>query len=155
VQQGVAAKPGDELSFSLRVENGGDEPAVDVIVTDDLSKDLEVLEVTTTKGRATVEGQRVTVDGIDTVDRGFPVEVEVLVRVRDDAPAPLEVKSMAYVKSANCGEHSAECIWWGLPVTGTRGRPQRNLWIAAVGLAVLVALGVWEGVRFRRRSHTS
>jgi uncharacterized repeat protein (TIGR01451 family) len=51
------ALPGEEVTFTLEVTNRGQAAAVDVVVTDDISPYLEILEVTTTQGTVTIESR--------------------------------------------------------------------------------------------------
>lgn len=86
------ALPGEEVTFTLEVTNRGQAAAVDVVVTDDISPYLEILEVTTTQGTVTIEGQRITVH-VGVVGPGFVVEIFIRTRVREDVPLPSTIEN--------------------------------------------------------------
>jgi uncharacterized repeat protein (TIGR01451 family) len=86
------ARPGEEVTFTLEVTNRGQAAAVDVVVTDDISPYLEILEVTTTQGTVTIEGQRITVH-VGVVGPGFVVEIFIRTRVREDVPLPSTIEN--------------------------------------------------------------
>jgi uncharacterized repeat protein (TIGR01451 family) len=154
---GVADEEGSLVEYKVIASNAGNQAAVGVVVTVTVDSHFEIVEVTRTQGEVTVDGQVVTVDvGVMGTEPGFHVEVVVRCRVRSDVGEDVDIGNVASaaVTSHNCGDQRAIC-GWVLPVTGTRGRPQRNLWIAAVGLTIVVAIGVWEGIRLRRRNRAS
>jgi len=148
--------PGDEVTFTLEVTNRGQESAVGVVVTDEISEYLEILEVTTTQGTVTIEGQTVTVD-IGVVGPDFVVEIVIRTRVRDDTPAPVEMENVAVISSPNGGDRTSQtCTQKAsqvLPVTGRL----LELWPTNVLLGLLLAvvlLGggvVAAGIRMSRR----
>jgi uncharacterized repeat protein (TIGR01451 family) len=141
------ALPGQEVTFTLEVTNQGNESAVGVVVTDEVSEYLEILEVTTTQGTVTIEGQKITVD-IGVVGPGFVVEIVIRARVRDDAPSPLEIENFARLTSHNGGERISQTViltvYRPLPVTG--GLPAPWLICVLLGGALMAA-----GMRMSRR----
>jgi len=90
--QPTQALPGEEVTFTLEVTNRGNAAAVDVVVTDEISPYLEILEVTTTQGTVTIEGQRITVY-VGVVGPGFVVEIVIRTRVREDVPLPSTIEN--------------------------------------------------------------
>ena len=148
--------PGDEVTFTLEVTNHGRESAVGVVVTDEISEYLEILEVTTTQGTVTIEGQTVTVD-VGVVGPDFVVEIVIRTRVRDDTPAPVEMENVAVISSPNGGDRTSQTCTQKtsqvLPVTGRL----LKLWPTNVLLGLLLAvvlLGggvVAAGIRMSRR----
>ena len=143
----LEALPGEEVTFTLEVTNQGQAAAVDVVVTDDVPQYLEILEVTTTQGTVTIEGQTVTVE-VGVVGPGFVVEIVIRTRLREDTPAPLNLENVAVLVSANAGQRtSLPVIIYVpglLPVTGRL----LALWLAYVILGGgLAALGIRLGKR--------
>lgn len=115
------ARPGEEVSFTLRVFNQGNIAAVDVVVTDDIPAYLEIIEVTTTQGVITIDGQRITVK-VGTIGPEFEVQIVIRARVRPETPAPLTLENVAILACPNCHDRWArteiEIIGPDLPVTG-------------------------------------
>jgi uncharacterized repeat protein (TIGR01451 family) len=133
------ALPGEEVTFTLEATNRGQESAWGVVVTDEVSEHLQILEVTTTQGTVTIEGQKVTVD-IGVIGPGFVVEIVIRARVREDAPVPLELENVAVLTSPNGGYRTSQTVTVMvptpmLPVTGG----QLVLWPAYVLLGLLLA----------------
>jgi uncharacterized repeat protein (TIGR01451 family) len=115
------ARPGEEVTFTLHVVNRGNIAAVDVVVTDDIPAYLQILEVTTTQGVVTIDGQRVTV-AVGTIGPDFEVQMLIRTRVRPETPAPLTVENVAILACPNCHDRWAraevDIVGPDLPVTG-------------------------------------
>jgi len=146
------ALPGERVTFTLEVTNRGQHAAVDVVVTDQVSSYLEILDVTTTQGTVTVEGQNVIVQ-IGTVGPDFVVEIVIQTVVRLDTPVPLDVANVAQLRSPNSTDRTSPPVTIKisdtlLPQTGGR----TVVWMAPALLAGgLLALGV--GLQRRKRTH--
>ncbi len=145
------ASPGELVTFVLEVTNQGNTAAVDVVVVDRVSEFLEILEVTTTQGEIQVDEQLVTVE-VGTVGPAFLVEIVIRTRVRDDAPAPLDIENVAELSSPNGGNRTTTPVIIPvpssilMPTTGfSTARPQGVL------LIVLAAVFVGVGVIGRRQ----
>jgi hypothetical protein len=91
------------------------------VVTDDIPAYLEILEVRTSQGEVSIDGQRVTVE-VGTMGPEFQVSIEIRTRVRPETPAPLTVENVAILACPNCHDRWAraevEITGPGLPVTG-------------------------------------
>ncbi|UCC61611.1 MAG: isopeptide-forming domain-containing fimbrial protein, partial [Anaerolineae bacterium] len=109
------ALPGEEVTFTLEATNQGQESAWGVVVTDEVSEHLEILDVTTTQGTVTIEGQKVTVD-IAVIGPGFVVEIVIRARVREDAPASLELENVAVLTSPNGGYRTSQTVTVSVPI---------------------------------------
>jgi len=136
------ASPGKEVAFTLRVVNNGNVGAVGVVVTDDIPAYLEIVEVTTTQGEITIDGQRVTVQ-VGTVGPDYEVTVVIRTRVRPETPAPLTVENVAILSCPNCHDRWARTLvditGPDLPVTGGLG----TWWMVAACLGTgLVGLSL-------------
>jgi len=99
-------KPGEDVIFTLHVVNRGNVAAVEVVVTDDIPAYLEIREVTTSQGKASFVGQRVTVQ-VGTMGPDFAVTILIHTRVKDDTPAPLTVENVAILACPNCSDRWA------------------------------------------------
>jgi uncharacterized repeat protein (TIGR01451 family) len=140
------AFPGELVTFVLEVTNLGNVAAVDVVVMDQVSEFLEILEVTTTQGEVRVDYQLVTVE-VGTVGPEFLVEIVVRTRVRDDAPVPLDIPNVAELSSPNGGDRTTIPVTISvpssilMPTTGLSTiRPQGALLILFA--AVFVGVGL-------------
>jgi uncharacterized repeat protein (TIGR01451 family) len=144
------AMPGQEVTFTIEVTNRGRQAAVDVVVTDDVPEYLEIMEVTTTQGIVTVEGQRVTVE-VGTVGPGYFVEIVIHTRVRSDTPALTVMENVAILKSPNGGERTTPPVIIDVPVPnlpqtgGIRPSSSGIAWVGA-GIAVLALAVIGMGM---------
>ena len=118
---------------------------MDVVVTDDVSQYLEILEVTTTQGTVTIEGQTVTVE-IGVVGPGFVVKIVIRTRLREDTPAPLNLENVAVLTSPNAGQRTSLTVIIHVPgLLPVTGRLLAS-WLAYVILGGgLAALGIRLG----------
>jgi uncharacterized repeat protein (TIGR01451 family) len=138
------AAPGDEVTFTILVTNQGGQAAVDVVVTDELSEYLEILEVTTTQGTVTIEGQKVTVQ-VGTVGPGFVVEITIRTRVREDTPTPLNLENLALLKSPSSQDRQSPPVIVVislpglLPTSGAQGIGMTVPLILGCGLTTMLA----------------
>jgi uncharacterized repeat protein (TIGR01451 family) len=96
-------RPGEEVTFTVIARNEGNIAAVDVVVTDDIPAYLEILEVTSTQGEITIEGQRITVQ-VGTIGPGYEVQIVIRALVRAETPAPLTLENVAILSCPNCAE---------------------------------------------------
>jgi uncharacterized repeat protein (TIGR01451 family) len=140
------AFPGELVTFVLEVTNAGNTAAVDVVVTDQVSEFLEILEVTTTQGEIRIDEQLVTVD-VGTVGPEFLVEIVIRTRVREDAPAPLGIENVAELSSPNGGDRTTMPVIVSvpgsilMPNTGlSTARPQGILLVLFAAVSVGVGL---------------
>jgi uncharacterized repeat protein (TIGR01451 family) len=143
-------QPGDKVTFTIEATNTGDQAAVNVVVTDEISEWLEILDVTTTQGTATVDGQTVTVD-VGVIGPEFVVQIQIQAQLREDTPIPIEIENVAVLQSPNGGEEQSAPVVLRvltlLPETGAH----LTLWLPLVliGLAS-VGGGVWRWQTARR-----
>ena len=141
----LEALPGEEVTFTLEVTNQGQAAAVGVVVTDDVPQYLEILEVTTTQGTVTIEGQTVTVE-VGVVGPGFVVEIVIRTRLREDTPGPLDLENVAVLVSPNAGQRISLPVIIHVPgLLPVTGRLLAS-WLAYVILGGgLAALGIRLG----------
>jgi uncharacterized repeat protein (TIGR01451 family) len=147
------ALPGEEVTFHIQATNKGKKATVDVVVTDVIPEYLEILQVTTTQGTFTIEGQKVTIN-MGIIGPGFVVEATIRTRVREDAPAPLEMENLALLRSPNGGERTSSPVIISIPAPGLprTGRPKAPWLVSAIvgsGLAML-AVYLWRNRSARR-----
>lgn len=82
------ARPGQNVVFTIRVQNIGNAPARNVVVRDDVPAAFEIINATSSAGTATVSGPTVAV-AIDELNPGQTVIVTVVTRLRPDATGEL------------------------------------------------------------------
>jgi uncharacterized repeat protein (TIGR01451 family) len=75
--------PGDLVTFVIQVCNVGDDTCKDVVVSDDLPDELEVVSASASQGRAVVVGDDVRAEFGDLLP-GVCAELTIVARVRDD-----------------------------------------------------------------------
>jgi uncharacterized repeat protein (TIGR01451 family) len=75
--------PGDLVTFVIQVCNVGDKTCEDVVVSDDLPDELEVVSASASQGRAVVVGDDVRAEFGDLLP-GVCAELTIVARVRDD-----------------------------------------------------------------------
>lgn len=146
------ALPGEDVTFTLKVTNQGQQAAVGVVVTDEVPEYLEIIKVTTTQGAVTIEGQTVTVD-IGVVGPGFVVEIVIHTRVRENTPAPMDMENVALLTLPNSGDRTSPPVVVTVPgpLLPPTGRPAIS-WPACVLLGIgLATLGAWLGKRKQAR----
>jgi len=147
------ALPGEAVDFYLQVSNQGKDAAVDVVVTDEVPDQFEILSVETTQGVVTIRGQTVTVE-VGVVGEGFTVDIVIHTRVREDVLTPVQVENLAILTAANSGDRTASdtttILSVSLPITGFSDASVLTLVIASAGVALLVLFGLWEGNPLRR-----
>ncbi len=100
-----APRQGETVVFTIRVQNTGDTPARDVVVQDNMPGTLEVLDVATTAGTASVRGPTVRVE-IPQLDPGASVVITIRARLRPDARG--ELVNIVIVRANNSGGASVE-----------------------------------------------
>ncbi|MBN1485525.1 MAG: DUF11 domain-containing protein [Chloroflexia bacterium] len=151
--------PGDDVTFTIIVTNEGSADAHNVVVTDTLPAELVLLDVTTSKGTVTIDGNSFQVD-IGTVSPGEVVTIIVQARVLEDTPVDIIIINVARMRSdEGSGEASVEfpvkeaCETPSeLPPTGsTMAQPSAGFrpGLLLAGLLLLV-LGTGLNLRARR-----
>jgi uncharacterized repeat protein (TIGR01451 family) len=141
------ALPNEQVDFTIQVTNKGTVAAIGVVVTDEVSEYLEILDVETTQGTIQVTGQLVVVD-VGVIGPDFVVDIVIRTRVRSDTPAPLEIENIAILTSHNGGEHRAsgtlEIPAMQLPVTGQPAGSGGGMLAVVVALIAVIGLSIWE-----------
>jgi uncharacterized repeat protein (TIGR01451 family) len=105
IDKGVDAEQlrrGDTARYSIRVSNIGGSLARDVVVSDEVPPELEIIDLQSSKGDIVASGQRVTAYPA-ALEPGEEAALLVGVRVRADAPAGLLV-NIAQVTTSSPGD---------------------------------------------------
>jgi uncharacterized repeat protein (TIGR01451 family) len=88
--------PGDLVTFVIQVCNVGDKTCEDVVVSDDLPDELEVVSASASQGRAVVVGNDVRAEFGDLLP-GVCAELTIVARVRDDVDLCTQFTNVATI----------------------------------------------------------
>ncbi len=94
--------PGDTLMYTLVARNIGAKAAFDVVVSDQVPQQLEVVDLASSKGDIAVEGQTVTAYP-RTLEAGESAEYRITVRVRASA-APGQIANTGRITTSTTGD---------------------------------------------------
>lgn len=94
--------PGDTLMYTLVARNIGAKAAFDVVVSDQVPQQLEVIDLASSKGDIAVEGQTVTAYP-RTLEAGETAEYRITARVRANA-APGEIANTGRITTSTTGD---------------------------------------------------
>ena len=92
-------EPGGLLTYTLSVKNTGPDPAVGVLLRDDLSFGVTLVSVESTQGSCSAT-QRVVACNLGSLANGGIATVEILVRV-DPSAADAILSNTAFVQSSS------------------------------------------------------
>lgn len=138
------AEIGEEVVFTIEATNRGEEAAVGVVVSDEVSEWLEILGATTTQGTVNIDGQTVTVD-VGVIGPQFVVQIAIRTRIREETPAPIEIENLAVLRSPNGGERRTPPVIVRVPTYLPETGRQHELWplLLLFGL-VAIGSGLWR-----------
>ncbi|KAB8142038.1 DUF11 domain-containing protein [Chloroflexia bacterium SDU3-3] len=118
------AQQGETFLYTLTATNEDERTANDVVVSDNLASEFELVGVTTSKGTASTSGSAITVD-IGSLAPDEVVTIQITVRVRLDAPFGA-AKNVAIISTSSTtddpGNNTSEVtivIVAASPVAGT------------------------------------
>ena len=94
--------PGDTLMYTLVARNIGAKAAFDVVVSDQVPQQLEVIDLASSKGDIALEGQTVTAYP-RTLEAGEAVAIQVTAHVRANA-APGEMANTGRITTSTTGD---------------------------------------------------
>ncbi|MGC8874763.1 MAG: DUF11 domain-containing protein [Chloroflexia bacterium] len=159
----TCCSPGDPVIFTIVVTNVGTADATNVVVRDTLPPELQLREVTTTKGTVIVSGNSFQVN-IGAVAPGEIVTITVRAVVADWAPVDTVVTNTATLESDQATrEDSFDLLLKErgacptpviLPPTGGIPEPAggTSLWLLLLGI-LLVLAGIALTLRSRRTAN--
>lgn len=156
--------PGDTVTWNIVITNVGTGDVTGVLITDTLPAQLQLVQVTTTKGQVTVNGNYFEVR-IGRISPGEIVTIVVISTVLEGIPDDTTLLNTTYLRSDQ-GDRQASAevvirVGEGacetppiLPPTGgvvpqAAGSP--SLWLLLVGISLLL-LGIVLTLRSRKRS---
>ncbi len=125
------AFPGASVTFVIRVCNEGDATAENVVVSDALQPELEVVSASASLGRAVVVGNGVRAEFGDLIP-GMCAELTIVARVRDDVLPGTRIGNVATILDLVSNEVAFDVVGL-LPETGGS--------VVAVA-AMLLAVGI-------------
>lgn len=104
------ARIGDEVTFTIKVTNRGNDTANDVVVTDPIPDYMDVIEATTTRGNVSSNGRTVIVN-VGPVAPGEEVTIRIRVRINERAQPPVGRNGVSITTSSpgdDPGNNSSE-----------------------------------------------
>ena len=137
--------PGDSVTFVIRVCNVGDVAADNVVVSDALAPELEVVGASVSQGVAVIVGNGVRAE-FGALIPGACAELTIVARVRDDVPPGTRIANVGTIGGLVSNEVAVTVVGL-LPESGSA-----TLTVMAGLLAVgmgLLAAGLVFGVRSR------
>ncbi|HUS14670.1 MAG TPA: DUF11 domain-containing protein [Chloroflexia bacterium] len=139
---------GAQLTYTILVANDGTADAHDVVMTDNVPGQLQIISVTTTKGDVQINGQRVVVS-IGTLAPGESVTITIVAFVRGGNDGDT-IHNVSNVRTAEGDDRdSAVDNLVAKPILPRSGTAGDFSW--ALMLAVLAAAGLGAGLVLRRR----
>ncbi|MBC8161836.1 MAG: DUF11 domain-containing protein [Roseiflexaceae bacterium] len=97
-----SAQIGGILIFTLTATNLGNAPADNVIVTDTLPGELDVIEVSTSRGAVFQRDRTITVE-LNTVQPGEIITIRIVARVNETARPP-QIRNVAVISTTTPGD---------------------------------------------------
>lgn len=140
--------PGDLVTFVIQVCNVGNKTCENVIVSDDLPDELELVSASASKGRAVVVGNDVRAEFGDLVP-GECAELTIVARVRDDVPPCTHIANVATIGDLVSNRVTVHVVGL-LPESG---RPVTLTVVA--GLVAMGAILTGIGLTLERRNRAS
>jgi uncharacterized repeat protein (TIGR01451 family) len=140
----TTVKAGDNLTYNLTVTNSNKAAATNVVVTDSLNANLEIVSVTAQRGTVTTSGNVITVN-IGNMNISESVTITIVAKVKASTPVTTVIPNVASV-SANGGtqnnsnEVRSTVTPNGLPNTGLRGANIPNETFIVLSLLTLFGL---------------
>ena len=142
------ANPGDEVTYTISVVNRGNIPAENVVVTDSLPDELTIVDMSTSRGEASMSGQTISV-AIGLMEPGEEVTIRISARVKADTP-PSTISNGVVVTTTSPGDDpSNNTASVPLTVIGTAvlpaalpqtGATHELAWILIATVGVLLVL---------------
>lgn len=110
------ALPGDIVTFTVTVTNPSAVAATNVVVTDPIPNELEIISVSSTGGSTNTSGQTVTLT-IPTLNPGTTVTMTIQTRVRAGTAVPFNITNVASLNNGKTASASVSSVG-RLPSTG-------------------------------------
>jgi len=135
------AIPGDTVTFALSVNNNGNASAPNVVITDNLPKQLQVTSVSSTQGTFTVDGGTV-IFVVGNVSPGKIITLKVITKISNSVTPPVDVSnSVVLTWLGGITARNSNTVWvritrGQLPNTGEHpNEPSKSLsWLIIIGV---------------------
>jgi uncharacterized repeat protein (TIGR01451 family) len=138
--------PGGLVTIVIEVCNEGDAIAKDVVVSDALPPELEVVSASASQGRAVIEGNGVRGEFGDLLP-GVCATLTIVARVRADVPPCTQIGNVATIGDLVSNRVTVHVVGL-LPESGRSATLPVVVGLVAVG-AILLATGLTLGLRNR------
>jgi uncharacterized repeat protein (TIGR01451 family) len=137
--------PGDTVTIVIEACNVGDATCEDVVVSDALPSELEVISASASQGRAVIEGNGVRAEFGD-LPPGACATLTIVARVRDDVPLCTQFTNVATI-----GDLVSNVVTLTIPCLLPESGKTTTLTVVAALLAVGVSL-LATGLAMRARN---
>jgi uncharacterized repeat protein (TIGR01451 family) len=145
--------PGETVTFVIQVCNAGDKTCEDVVVSDALPDELEVVSASASLGQAIIEGNGVRAEFGDLLPKEC-AELTIVARVRDDVELCTQFTNVATIGDDVISNLVTLTVPCPLPKSGEtavqRGKVASQ--VVVVGLLVIGVGLVATGLALRARS---
>lgn len=149
------ALPGDTVTYTIVVRNPGPGTATNILVVDDLPRELEIVSARASRGRVQFGGQNVRLT-LDSLGPGESVTVTLVVRVRPTVAVPFSILNLASLTTDQVTTPRTTSVRLlsvgSLPATG-----ETPFWHSGLLLLALAASlsGAWWALRQRQKGRMS
>jgi len=145
--------PGDQVTFVIRVCNEGNETCENVVVSDALPSELEVVSASASQGQAIVVGNGVRAEFGDLLP-GACAELTIVARVRPDVPPCTQISNVATIGDlvSNRVVVTTTCYPPLLPESGEMTTHAILVGLLAVGVGLLTAGLALRGRELKKTS---
>lgn len=132
--------PGDQVTFVIRVCNVGNKTCENVVVSDALPPELEIVSASVSQGQVVIVGNGVRAEFGDLLP-GACAELTIVARVRDDVPLCTQFSNVATIGDlvSNRVMMTTTCYPPFLPESGQMTTHAILVGLLAVGVGLLTA----------------
>jgi uncharacterized repeat protein (TIGR01451 family) len=132
--------PGDSVTFVIRVCNVGDATADNVVVSDALPSELELVSASVSQGVAVVVGNGVRAE-FGSLTPGACAELTIVARVRDDVPPGTQIGNIATLPEQPSNEVTMTVVGF-LPESGGAAPVVAAAFIPTLTALALLVVGI-------------
>lgn len=133
--------PGGQVTFKIEVCNEGNAVAEDVVVSDALPPELELMNASASQGKVVVEGNGMRAE-LGSIWPGYCAQVTIVARVRDDLDPGDRIRNVASIDDLYTATEVIVAERPVLPETGHQVRPSAATWLTLCTILLVISL-VW------------
>jgi uncharacterized repeat protein (TIGR01451 family) len=148
------AQPGDVVTWTLKITNPGVTPLVNVVVSDSLSSELEIVSALSSAGMITVSGKDVTFTQ-SVLQPGETATVIIVTGINDSVTVPFILQNSACMRGDQlsdpaCSQSTVISVT-SLPITGESHWSKWRLpvFVGGIALMSMICLGLSQFLYFK------